>query len=80
MSVIAVHLEIVTDLAIIGFFKALKRLIARIGLPNRIFSVNGTFQDAKNELNDLFQFLQSMNVLRLFIALMSSHYTLLWVL
>ena len=60
MSVKAVHLELVPDLTSEGFLKALKRFIARRGLPNRIYSDNGTnFVGAKNDLIELFQLLQS---------------------
>lgn len=60
MSVKAIYLEIVLDLTTIGFLKAIKRFVARRGLPSRIFSDNGTnFKGAKNDLNELFQLLQS---------------------
>ena len=58
MSVKAVHLEAITDLTTEGFISALKRFIARRGLPAVIFSDNGTnFVGANNELKQLYTFL-----------------------
>ena len=55
MSVKAVHLEPVTDLSTEGFISTLKRFIARRGLPNVIFSDNGTnFVGANNEFKQLY--------------------------
>lgn len=60
MSVKAVHIELVPDLTSEGFLKALKCFISRRGLPNRIYSDNGTnFVSANNDLIELFQLLQS---------------------
>lgn len=49
MTVKAVHIEIVTDLSTAKFIEALRRFIARRGLPRKIYSDNGTnFVGAKN--------------------------------
>ena len=53
-------MEIVSDLTTEAFLVGLKRLIARRGLPQVIHSDNGSnFLGAKNDLHDLYQFLQS---------------------
>lgn len=60
MSVKAVHLEVVSDLTTEAFLGALRRFISRRGRPKNLYSDNGTnFVGAKNELNDLYVFLQS---------------------
>ena len=51
MSIKAVHLEVVTDLSSDGFLAALRRFAARRGLPEHIYSDNGTnFVGANNHL------------------------------
>jgi len=60
MAVKAVHLEIVSDLTIDGFVAALKRFIARRGIPTHIYSDNGTnFVGANNQLKELYALLNS---------------------
>ncbi|XP_058828182.1 uncharacterized protein LOC131688054 [Topomyia yanbarensis] len=54
----AVHLELVCDLSTDAFIAALRRFIARRGLPAEIHSDNGTnFQGARNSLASLFRLL-----------------------
>ena len=56
----AVHVEVVEDLSTEDFLSALKRFVARRGLPSQIHSDNGrNFVGAKNDLHELYQFLQS---------------------
>ena len=56
----ASHIEIISDLTTEAFLAGLKRFIARGGLPQEIHSDNGSnFLGAKNDLNDLYHFLQS---------------------
>ena len=57
----AVHLEVIEDLSTEDFISGLKRFIARRGLPSqKIHSDNGrNFIGAKNDLHQLYQFLQS---------------------
>ncbi len=60
----ATHIEIVSDLTIEAFLACLRRFMARRGLPQEINSDNGTnFRGAKNDLNDLYQFLKSNTTL-----------------
>nr|XP_018895666.1 PREDICTED: uncharacterized protein LOC109029600 [Bemisia tabaci] len=54
----AVHLELVSDLTTVSFIEALRRFIARRGLPADIFSDNATnFVGAKNQLKELYTLL-----------------------
>lgn len=60
MSIKAVHLEVVSDLTSDGFIAALKRFAARRGLPERIYSDNGTnFVGANNQLKEMYALLNS---------------------
>ena len=60
----ATHIEIVSDLTTEAFLACLRRFVARRGLPQEIHSDNGTnFRGAKNDLNDLYQFLKSNTTL-----------------
>lgn len=60
MSIKAVHLEIVSDLSTDGFITALWRFIARRGIPEHIYSNNGTnFIGANNELKELYTLFNS---------------------
>ncbi|XP_055714267.1 uncharacterized protein LOC129808515 [Phlebotomus papatasi] len=54
MSVKAVHLELVTSLSTESFIAALRRFVARRGIPNQMFSDNGTnFVGSDKELKTL---------------------------
>ncbi|XP_011879940.1 PREDICTED: uncharacterized protein LOC105568687, partial [Vollenhovia emeryi] len=60
MAVKAVLLEIVSDLSTDGFLAALRRFIARRGIPEQIYSDNGTnFKCANNHLKELYVLLNS---------------------
>ena len=55
MTIKAIHLEVVSDLTSDGFLAALRRFAARRGLPEHIYSDNGTnFVGASNQLKDLY--------------------------
>ncbi|XP_055615326.1 uncharacterized protein LOC129761617 [Toxorhynchites rutilus septentrionalis] len=56
----AVHLELVCDLTTEAFVAALRRFVARRGLPMEVHSDNGTnFVGAKNILNELYNTMNS---------------------
>ncbi|XP_062558239.1 uncharacterized protein LOC134223119 [Armigeres subalbatus] len=56
----AVHIELVGDLSSSSFLSALRRFIARRGLPEHIYSDNATnFAGAKHELHALYQMLKN---------------------
>ena len=56
----AIHLELVSDLTSDAFLAALKRFIARRGIPTQIFSDNGTnFRRASSTLHELYRLLKS---------------------
>lgn len=60
MTIKAVHLEIVSDLSTDGFIAALRRFCARRGLPENIYSDNGTnFTGANNQLKELYALFNS---------------------
>ncbi|XP_011700862.1 PREDICTED: uncharacterized protein LOC105457721 [Wasmannia auropunctata] len=60
MAIKAVHLEIVSDLSSDGFLAALRRFVARRGLPAHVYSDNGTnFVGANNQLKELYALLNS---------------------
>jgi len=60
MSIKAVHLEVVSDLSSNGFLVALRRFVARRGLPAHIYSDNGTnFVGANNQLKEIYAMLNS---------------------
>lgn len=55
MSIKAVHLEVVSDLSSDGFLAALRRFVARRGVPTHVYSDNGTnFIGANNQLKELY--------------------------
>ena len=57
LSTKATHLETVSDLTTDAFIAALKRFIARRGLPNEVYSDNGSnFVGASNDLKSLYSF------------------------
>ena len=59
----AVHLEVIEDLSTEDFQAGLKRFISRRGLPSEIHSDNGkNFVGAKNDLHQLYNFLQTDQV------------------
>lgn len=52
----AIHLEAVEDLSTAAFLAALQRFVSRRGVPEQIWSDNGTnFVGARNQLRELFQ-------------------------
>ncbi|XP_077270667.1 uncharacterized protein LOC143901909 [Temnothorax americanus] len=56
----AVHLELVSDLTTDAFIAALKRLIARRGKPERIYSDNATnFVGAQKQIKEFYEFLKA---------------------
>ncbi|XP_066595071.1 uncharacterized protein [Prorops nasuta] len=58
----AVHFEVVSDLTTEGFLAALRRFIARRGMPEHIHSDNGTnFIGANNQLKELYVLFNSDN-------------------
>ncbi|XP_071578769.1 uncharacterized protein [Temnothorax nylanderi] len=60
MSIKAVHFEIVSDLSTDGFLAALRRFCARRGIPEHIYSDNGTnFIGANNQLKELYTLFNS---------------------
>ncbi|XP_039311874.1 uncharacterized protein LOC105204988 [Solenopsis invicta] len=60
MSIKAVHLELVSDLSSEGFIAALRRFIARRGMPAHIHSDNGSnFVGANNQLKELYALFNS---------------------
>ncbi|XP_066583621.1 uncharacterized protein [Prorops nasuta] len=57
MSVKAIHLEVVFDMTSEGFLAALRRFTSRRGLPQHIYSDNGTnFIGANNQLREILSF------------------------
>lgn len=55
MSIKKIHLEVVSDLTSDGFIVALRRFVARRGLPEHIYSDNGTnFVGANNQLKEIY--------------------------
>ena len=59
LAIKAVHLEVVSDLTTPAFQASLRRFISRINCPKNIYSDNGSnFVGARNELRDLYQFLE----------------------
>ncbi|XP_039453257.1 uncharacterized protein LOC120432183 [Culex pipiens pallens] len=60
----AVHLELVGDLTTAAFLAALRRFVARRGLPSEVHSDNGlNFQGASNHLRELYDLLQDPTVI-----------------
>jgi len=60
MSIKAIHLEVVSDLTSEGFIGALRRFVSRRGLPQHIYSDNGTnFVGANNQLREMYVLLNS---------------------
>ena len=56
----AVHIEVIEDLTTEDFLAGLRRFVSRRGLPAQIHSDNGkNFVGAKNDLQQLYKFLQS---------------------
>ncbi|XP_018400049.1 PREDICTED: uncharacterized protein LOC108777615 [Cyphomyrmex costatus] len=74
LSVKAVHLEVVSDLSSDGFLAALRRLVARRGIPAHIYSDNGTnFVGANSQLKEVYALLNSENHRRLTDKFASDH-------
>ncbi|XP_039315361.1 uncharacterized protein LOC105205344 [Solenopsis invicta] len=60
MTIKAVHLELVSDLSSDGFLAALRRFIARRGMPEHLYSDNGTnFVGANNQLKEMYALFNS---------------------
>jgi len=60
MSIKAIHLELVSDLSTDGFLAAFRRFISRRGLPEHVYSDNGTnFVGANNQLKEIYALLNS---------------------
>ncbi|XP_065084475.1 uncharacterized protein LOC135706750 [Ochlerotatus camptorhynchus] len=55
----AVHIELVSEFSTPAFLSALRRFIARRGLPTDLYSDNGkNFEGASNELDEVYRMLQ----------------------
>ena len=53
----AIHLELVSDLTASAFVAALRRFMARRGIPSQLYSDNGTnFRKARTILHDIYNF------------------------
>ena len=85
----AIHLELVSDLTSATFLGALKRFIARRGMPENIYSDNGSnFVGANRELSTLFEssefgdkiitYLSTNNINWHFIPARAPHFGGLW--
>ena len=60
LSTKAIHLEVISDLTTPTFLAGLRRFVSRRGCPHTIHSDNGSnFVGARNQLRDLYKFLQS---------------------
>jgi Integrase core domain. len=60
MAVKAIHIEIVSDLSTEGFLAAMRRFVARRGIPSDVYSDNGTnFVGANNTLKELYGLFES---------------------
>ncbi|XP_011860282.1 PREDICTED: uncharacterized protein LOC105557612 [Vollenhovia emeryi] len=68
MCIKAVHLEVVSDLSSDGFLAALRRFVARRGIPEHIYSDNGTNfigLTANNQLKKLYALFNSNEHIKL---------------
>lgn len=89
----AVHIEIVSDLTTDSFLACLKRFIARRGMPNSMYSDNGTtFVGASRQLSEMYknflnkketqrtisQFLCDLKIIWQFIPLHVPYFRELW--
>ncbi|XP_066588158.1 uncharacterized protein [Prorops nasuta] len=60
MSIKAVHLDVVSDLTADGFLAVLRRFTSRRGIPNHLYSDNGSnFVGVKNQLREVFDMFHS---------------------
>ncbi|XP_018372395.1 PREDICTED: uncharacterized protein LOC108767167, partial [Trachymyrmex cornetzi] len=60
MTIKAVHLEVVSDLTSDGFLAVLRRFVARRGMPEHIYSDNGTnFVGANKQLREMYALFNS---------------------
>jgi len=92
LTIKAVHLEVVSDLSSDGFLAALRRFIVRRGLPDNIYSDNGTnFVGANNQLKEVYallnsdghkdrvhKFASSQRIVWHFVPPMAPHFAGLW--
>lgn len=78
MSIKAIHLEVVHDLSTEGFIAALRRFTARRGLPEHIYSDNGTnFVGANNHFKEMYALINSEEH-RDLILRFASEYRITW--
>ncbi|XP_039315352.1 uncharacterized protein LOC120359941 [Solenopsis invicta] len=83
MTIKAVHLEIVSDLTSDGFLAVLRRFNARRGIPEHIYSDNGTnFVGANNKLKEIYalvnQFANQHRIKWHFIPPLAPHFGGIW--
>ncbi|XP_011863524.1 PREDICTED: uncharacterized protein LOC105559655, partial [Vollenhovia emeryi] len=75
MTIKAVHMEVVSDLSSEGFIAALRRFVARRGLPKNIYSDNGTnFVGANNKLKELYVLFNSSEHIELINRYSNNHH------
>ncbi|XP_011858822.1 PREDICTED: uncharacterized protein LOC105556347, partial [Vollenhovia emeryi] len=75
MTIKAVHMEVVSDLSSEGFIAALRRFVARRGLPKNIYSDNGTnFVGANNKLKELYVLFNSSEHIELINRYLNNHH------
>ena len=75
----AVHLEVVSDLTTAAFQAALQRFVSRRNCPEHIYSDNGSnFVGAKNELHQLYSFLQEQKTSGEIQHYLSTHHSITW--
>lgn len=78
MSIKAVHIELVSDLSFDAFTSALRRFVARRGIPEHIYSDNGTnFIGANNQLRELYALYNSVEHKNVVIKI-ANEYRITW--
>lgn len=66
MAIKTVHLEVMSDLTIDEFLSALRRFMARRGIPTHVYSDNGiNFVGANNHLKELYAFFNFDTIIKL---------------